>query len=79
MRTEYTIYGYLVGTIWMPATECYRELEYTFVRHEDERKNSWQDAREDLRDYSLIRQHIMIAGQIRESVLSSKPLEPLNH
>ena len=67
MRTEYTIYGYLVGTIWMPATECYRELEYTFVRHEDERKNSWQDAKKDLREAML---HITNDGDFQSCAVA---------
>lgn len=53
MRTEYTINGYVVGKIWMPATECWKELNYTFVRSEEERAHPWQDARDDLRDAML--------------------------
>jgi hypothetical protein len=53
MRIEYTISGYLVGQIWMPATECWKDVNYTFVRHEEDRANPWQDAREDLREAML--------------------------
>lgn len=50
MRTEYTISGFLVGPIWMPATECWKDLHYTFVRADKDRASPWQDARDDLRD-----------------------------
>lgn len=53
MRTEFTIRGYLVGTIWMPAAECYKNVSYTFVRNECERRSAWQDAHETLRDALL--------------------------
>ena len=53
MRTEFRIDGYLVGKIWMPATECYKPLDYTFVRKENERRSPWQDAHETLRDALL--------------------------
>lgn len=30
--TRMTISGYLVGTIWMPAAECYKPLTYDVLR-----------------------------------------------
>lgn len=67
MRTEFTISGYIVGKIWMPATECWKDLNYTFVRHENERKNPWQDAQETLRDAML---HVTNDGDFQSCSVS---------
>jgi len=31
---QFTISGYLVGDIWMPATECYKDLHYDLTRED---------------------------------------------
>lgn len=53
MKTEYRIRGYLVGSAWMPAAECYKPLNYSFVRDALDKASPWQDARDDLRDALL--------------------------
>ena len=32
--TQITIRGFLVGTIWMPAAECWKELDYDVTRED---------------------------------------------
>lgn len=37
--TQFSVQGYVVGTIWMPAQECYKPVSYSFTRNGDKRNN----------------------------------------
>jgi hypothetical protein len=34
-ETRVTIHGYLVGNIWMPNAECYKDLTYDVTREQE--------------------------------------------
>ena len=51
--TQFKISGYLVGPIWMPSTECFKDLAYTFQREQDKPARPFVNTCDDLRDALL--------------------------
>lgn len=64
---EFSITGYVVGTIWMPAAECYKFVDYHFVRDEADKSSPWVDVHDNLRDAML---HITNDGDFQSCALA---------
>jgi hypothetical protein len=50
MITDISLRGFIVGTIWMPAVECYKPLNYSITREQAR----WSDP-------GTLREHVLAA------------------
>jgi len=60
MKTQITIYGYVVGAIWWPAgAECFKEFTYDLTREKARKLNS------DFRSHIRVRSPAAAIAKVR--------------
>lgn len=52
VKTEFIVSGYLFGKIWMPATECFKDVQFSFQRDTNPQR-PFVNVCDDLRDACL--------------------------